>query len=133
VAAKRRSIEETEEIVGRLREFLRFDYMTATEAARRIGVNESTVSAWLKGEKKPREPDRLTAFLDSLPTEESGFAPTGYEYREYKNWRGIPKTRRCPFCNQAKGEIRKVRGGFQGVCPNYFKIRQYLDSKTGMP
>jgi hypothetical protein len=34
--------------------------------------------------------------------------PTGYEYREYKNWRGIPKPRRCPFCKQAKGEIRKI-------------------------
>src|SRR5258708_5481070 len=41
-----------------------------------------------------------------------------YEYREYKNWRGIPKPRRCPFCKQAKGEIRKVRGGFQGYCPS---------------
>lgn len=44
--------------------------------------------------------------------------PTGYEYRECKNWRGIPKPRRCPFCQQAKGEMRKARGGFQGVCPN---------------
>ena len=43
--------------------------------------------------------------------------PTGYEYREYKNWRGIPKPRRCPFC-KVKGEIRKGRKGFQGVCPN---------------
>jgi hypothetical protein len=44
--------------------------------------------------------------------------PTGYEYREYKNWLGIPKPRRCPFCKQAKAEIRKVRGAFQGVCPS---------------
>jgi rubredoxin len=43
--------------------------------------------------------------------------PTGYEYREYKNWRGIPKPRLCPFCKQAKGEILKTKGGFQGVCP----------------
>ncbi len=40
--------------------------------------------------------------------ERSGFMPTGYEYREYKNWRGIAKPRRCPFCKQAKGEIRKT-------------------------
>jgi rubredoxin len=39
-------------------------------------------------------------------------------YREYKNWRGIPKPRRCPFCKQAKGEIRRRRDGFLGVCPN---------------
>ena len=44
--------------------------------------------------------------------------PTGYEYREYKNWRGIPRPRRCPFCNQAKGEIRKANRMYQGVCPN---------------
>jgi hypothetical protein len=55
---------------------------------------------------------------DAMPAEKSGITPTGYQYREYKNWRGIPKPRRCPFCKEAKGEIRKVRGGFQEVCPN---------------
>jgi hypothetical protein len=49
------------------------------------------------------KPERITAFLDSLPAERPGIIPTGYEYREYKNWRGIPKPRRCPFCKQAKG------------------------------
>jgi hypothetical protein len=44
--------------------------------------------------------------------------PSGYEYREYKNWREIPKPRRCPFCKSVKGEIRKVMGRFQGVYPN---------------
>jgi hypothetical protein len=53
-----------------------------------------------------------------MPAEEPGIAATGYEYREYKNWRDIPKPRRCPFSKQAKGEIRKIRGGFQGVCTN---------------
>jgi len=24
----------------------------------------------------------------------------------------------CPFCKQAKGDIRRNRGGFLGVCPN---------------
>src|ERR1700740_391671 len=48
----------------------------------------------------------------------SGITPNGYEYREYKNWRGIPKPRRCPFCKEAKGVIRRSRGGFLGVCPN---------------
>jgi hypothetical protein len=45
--------------VERLREFIRFGYMTASEVARRIDVHESTVNSWV----------------------------TGYEYREYKNWR----------------------------------------------
>ena len=45
--------------------------------------------------------------------------PTGYEYREYKNWRGIPKPRRCPFCKkQTKGEIQKAKRIYHGVCPN---------------
>jgi hypothetical protein len=44
--------------------------------------------------------------------------PTGFEYREYKNWRGIPKPRRCPFCKKAKGEIRNVNQVFRGSCPN---------------
>jgi hypothetical protein len=39
--------------------------------------------------------------------------PTGYEYQEYKNWRGVPKPRRCPFCKQAKGEIRKEKQMYQ--------------------
>jgi hypothetical protein len=61
----------------------------------------------------------LAIFLDSFPRQNgSGIAPTGYEYREYKNWRGIPKPRRCPFCKKAKGEIRRKSGGFAGVCPN---------------
>jgi hypothetical protein len=81
--------------------------MTESEAAKRIGVNESTVSGWLRGEKKPREPDRITAFLDTLPPDpHSGIAPIGYEYREYKNWRGIPKPRRCPFCKQVSIAVK---------------------------
>jgi hypothetical protein len=30
----------------------------------------------------------------------------------------VGNTSICPFCKQAKGEIRKIRGGFQGVCRN---------------
>jgi hypothetical protein len=110
--------DERDALVERLREFIRFNYVSAAEVAQRIGVRDSTVRSWLQGESRPGEPERLLAFLDSLPAEKSGIVPTGYEYREYKNWRGIPKPRRCPFCKQAKGEILKVRGGFQGVCPN---------------
>ena len=39
----------------------------------------------------------------STQAEKLGFARTGYAYREYKNWRGIPKPYRCPFCKLAKG------------------------------
>jgi hypothetical protein len=112
VPAQRRSIEEVDAIVGRLREFLRFDYMTGKEAAKRIGVDESALSAWLKGKKRPRQPERITAFLDSLPAEpHSGIAPTDYQYREYKDCRHIPKPRRRSFCKSAKARSKKV-----GVC-----------------
>ena len=86
-----------------------------TNVSRRRGF----VYSWLEGEYRPAKPELVAAFLDSLPREDgSGIAPAGYEYREYKNWRGIPKPRRCPFCKQAKGDIRRSRGGFLGVCPN---------------
>jgi hypothetical protein len=72
-----------------------------------------------EGEFKPAHPQRIRSFLDSVPVESSsGISSTGYKYREYKNWRGIPRPRRCPFCKCAKGEIRKIRGGYQGVCLN---------------
>jgi transcriptional regulator with XRE-family HTH domain len=119
MANKRRSKAELKEIdalIERLREFTRLNYMTAAEVARRIGVRDTTIYDWLLGQARPAEPRPIAAFLDSLPKENgSGIAPTGYEYREYKNWRGIPNPRRCPFCKQAKGEIRRSRGGFFGV------------------
>jgi hypothetical protein len=122
MAKKRRSKDQLKEIdalVERFREFVRLNYMTAAEVARLIGVRDTTVYSWLQGECRPANPERIAAFPNSLPKENgSGMAPTGYEYREYKNWRGIPKPRRCPFCKQAKGVIRRSRGGFAGVCPN---------------
>jgi DNA-binding transcriptional regulator YiaG len=121
MAKKRRSQDQLEEIdalVERLREFVRLSYMTAAEVARRMGVRDSAVYSWLQRESRPTKPEVISAFLKSVPTENgSGITPTGYEYREYKNWRGIPKPRRCPFCKKAKGEIRRRRG-FLGVCPN---------------
>src|SRR6201987_4296580 len=112
-------MEERDAAFERLREFLRFDYTTGTEAALRIGVRDTTLYSWLQGKSTARSATaaRITAFLNFLPVERAGVMPAGYEYREYKNWRGIPKPRRCPFCKQAKGEIRKVRGGVRGVCP----------------
>jgi hypothetical protein len=72
--------------------------MSAAEAARRIGVTDGSLYSWLQGESRPAKPERVSAFLDSLPADRSGILPNGYEYREYKNWRGIPKPRGCPFC-----------------------------------
>ena len=117
---KNNSVYEAEAAVQRLRKFLRLNYLTGNQVARRIGVRDTTIYSWLQGKSTPRSATaaRITAFLDSLPAERAGIMPTGYEYREYKNWRGIPKPRRCPFCKQAKGEIRQVRTGFQGACPN---------------
>jgi DNA-binding transcriptional regulator YiaG len=100
VTNKRRSTVETKEIdavVEQLRDFLRLNYMTGADVARQIGVRDSTLYSWLQGESRPSKPDRIIAFLESLPAEpHSGIAPNGYQYREYKNWRGIPRPRRCP-------------------------------------
>jgi Restriction alleviation protein Lar len=115
---KGNSIEERDAAVERLREFLRLNYMTGAQAAQLIGVRAETLYPWLQGKSRPKDIERIIAFLDSMPTERAGIMPTGYEYREYKNWRGIPKPRRCPFCKQAKGEIRKVGKPYQGVCSN---------------
>ena len=115
---KGNSIEEREATVERLREFLRFNHTTESQAARRIGVRDTTLYSWLQGHSRPVSADRIIAFLDSMQPERGGIMPTGYEYREYKNWRGIPKPRRCPFCKQAKGEIRKANRMYQGVCRN---------------
>ena len=122
MANKRRSREElkaVDALLERLRDFIRLNYLTAAVVARQIGVGDTTIYDCLLGRTRPAEPQRVAAFLDSLPREKgSGVAPTGYEYREYKNWRGIPKPRRCPFCKETKGDIRRSRGGFLGVCPN---------------
>ena len=56
VANKPRSTEELRDIDGiveRLREFLRLNYMTGAEVARRIGVRDMTLYSWLKGESRP--------------------------------------------------------------------------------
>jgi hypothetical protein len=100
VVNKRRSTEEHREIDGiveRLREFVRLNYVSAGEVARRMGFREETVYSWIKGQSRPAEPERITAFLDSLPAEpHSGIAPVGYQYREYKNWRRYPEATTVP-------------------------------------
>jgi hypothetical protein len=95
--------------VERLREFLRLSYMTASEAARRVGVRSETLYAWLQGESSPAAPERIAFFLDSMPADRAGVMPTGYEYREYKNWPGIPNPRRCRRCSgSASGAVTET-------------------------
>ena len=114
---KRGATDERDAVVERLREFIQLGYMTGSEVARRVGVHSASVYSWLEGEFKPSNPKRITAFLDSLPAERgSGVAPVGYEYRPYPVTPKQPRP--CPFCRKARGEIRKARGGFHGVCPN---------------
>ena len=82
MAKKRRSKDDLKEIdvlIERLREFVRFNYITAGEVAREIGVHDSSVYSWLLGQARPAEPERVAAFLDSLPRQNgSGIAPVGY-------------------------------------------------------
>jgi transcriptional regulator with XRE-family HTH domain len=106
---KQSSNHERDAVVERLREFLRFNYMTGAQVAQRIGVRPETLYPWLQGKGRPKDVERILAFLNSVPADRRGITPTGYEYREYKNWRGVPKPRRCPFCKSAKGEIRRRR------------------------
>jgi hypothetical protein len=64
MARKRRSKEETRKVdalIERLRDFVRFNYMTAAEVARQMGVNDSTVYSWLLGQARPAEPKRVAA------------------------------------------------------------------------
>jgi hypothetical protein len=74
-ANKTGPLNERDAVVERLREFIRFGYVTGAEVARRIGVDDGTVYSWLLGEFKPAKTKRLIAFLDSLPAERgSGIA-----------------------------------------------------------
>ena len=74
------SIEERDAAVERLREFLRFNYMTGAQVAQRIGVRAEALYAWLQGKSRPAAAERIIAFLDSMPAERGGIMPTGYEW-----------------------------------------------------
>lgn len=67
MARKQQPEDERDKVVERLREFIRFGYVTGSEVARRIGVHDTAVYSWLTGEFRPSNPERITAFLDSLP------------------------------------------------------------------
>jgi hypothetical protein len=81
VRYKSDSIEERDAAVERLREFLRFKYVTGSQVARRIGVRDTTLYSWPHGKSRPRSAAavRVITFLESLPVERVGIMPTGYE------------------------------------------------------
>jgi hypothetical protein len=62
VARQKRSVDERENAVERPREFIRLNYMTGNEVARRIGVRETTIYSWLSGNSTPRDARRIIAF-----------------------------------------------------------------------
>jgi hypothetical protein len=90
------SLDERNAVVERLREFIRLNYVTGADVAKRIGFRDEMVYSWLAGKSRPAEPERVTAFLDSLPAEKSGFAPTGYEYREIQELARYPEAAPLP-------------------------------------
>ena len=112
------SIEDRDAAVERLRDFLRSSYMTGAEAARRIGVRDMTLYSWLQGNRKPSSAERIIAFLDSIPAERAGITPTGYEYREYKDWRW-----RGSCWMPLEGIVRLERLGFSRYSNNNLTSR----------
>jgi DNA-binding transcriptional regulator YiaG len=69
VRYKPASIAKRDAVVERLREFIRLNYVSAGEVARRMGFRGETVYSWLQGESGPAEPERITAFLNSIPAD----------------------------------------------------------------
>ena|ERR1700733_7570317 len=85
MSQKQRPADSKDQIVERLREFLRFNHMTGSRAARQIGVRDTIIYSWLQGISTPRSftTGRIIAFLQSLPAERAGITSTGYEYKPY--------------------------------------------------
>ena len=81
VAPQRKSPDEREIAVERLREFLRLNYITGSDVARQMGVADMTLHKWLSGESRPRNPKRITAFLESMPAESGGCMREGHRYQ----------------------------------------------------
>ena len=49
--------------------FLRLNYMTGSQAARRIGLRAETLYPWLQGKSRPKDVESIVAFLDSMPAD----------------------------------------------------------------
>jgi hypothetical protein len=55
--------------VGRLRDFIRLNYITGSEVARQMGVRDTTLYSSLSGESRPASIEPITAFLASIAVE----------------------------------------------------------------
>jgi hypothetical protein len=100
--------------------------MTGAQAAQRIGVRPETLYPWLHGKSRPRSTELIFAFLDSVPADRPGIKPTGYQYREYKNWRGIPKPRPglgLPMVDQLAAAGWKVNRFYGGSASPHSRYR----------
>jgi hypothetical protein len=117
MARKRRSKDQPREIdalVECLREFIRLNYMTAAEVARQIGVRDTTIYDWLLGRARPANPDRIAAFLDSLPRHRSN----GIQILRIQELARYPQASPLPVLQAGEGrDSGKSRRAFR-VCPN---------------
>jgi hypothetical protein len=100
---KRRSKEETKKIdaiVERLRDYLRLNYISYAEAAKRIGVRDHSLSSWFTGKTRPEEPDRITAFLHSMRRQPHFILGAGH-----------PAPKDLPFDGDGKSNQASVSNG----------------------
>ena len=67
----RGTLDKRDGLVERFCEFIRLNYVTGAEVARRIGFRKKAVYSWLSGHSRPRKPELITAFPESLPAEKS--------------------------------------------------------------
>ena len=104
VRDKSDSTEERDAAVERLREFLRFSYVTGNQVARRIGVNDTTLYSWLQGTSRPRSARaaRLNAFLDSLPAGERASRRPSMSIGNTRTGEGFPSRGVVRFVSRQK-------------------------------
>jgi hypothetical protein len=57
----RTGFEVIDVAVERLHEFIRLNYITEKEMAKRVGVLSASMNASLQGKTTPAEPDRITS------------------------------------------------------------------------
>jgi transcriptional regulator with XRE-family HTH domain len=107
MARERRSKDQLKEIdalVERLREFVRLNYVTAAEVARRIGVRDSTVYSWLQGECRPAKPETIVAFLEFFTEREwIRHRSNGIRISRIQELAGYPKASPLPVLQAGEG------------------------------
>src|SRR5258708_1317873 len=105
-------------------EYLDLSYEPPREFAARIGVAKETIWYWLSGRRQPKAKSlmKLRRFLDAeakRPLQGDGIRPIEtVPYKIIKPTQQVRYARRCPFCRQARGKIRRLgAASFQGTCP----------------